>query len=187
MTTELPVPKIRSVLRTLLAQRIDVTRMACQQRAKFEGWIKFELASALSHDPRFDQIILEDGYSISGRADLSFVFQGVKWYVELKTANANWRADGLQNRTRPITKNINGIADDILILRQKSPPDHGLAIFCIFPVPLRLWEQTREQLAYHLDRIEEMGQISENTLLREVEYVSVAEGFGVCAFVVDVT
>lgn len=186
MTNVLSVPKMRRILRTLLAQRIDVTRLACQQRAKFEGWIKFELASALILDPRFDQIILEDGYSSSGRADLSFIFQGVKWYVELKTANTNWRADGLQNRTRPITKNINGIVDDILVLRQKSPPDRGLAIFCIFPVPLRLWEQTREQLAYHLGRIEEMGEIPDNTLLREVEYVSVAENFGVCAFVVEV-
>ena len=51
----------------------------------------------------------------------------------MKTANTNFRTDGIVNLSRPITRNIDGIADDISVLRQKSKPAHVLLVFCIFP------------------------------------------------------
>jgi hypothetical protein len=107
--------------------------------------------------------------------------------VELKTANTNWRAEGILNITRPITKNVSGIAEDILALRQKCPPAHGFAAFCIFPIPLRLWQNTREQLDYHLRHIEEMSGLPESLLVQRADYVEVTDNFGICAFVVEVT
>jgi len=80
-----------------------------------------------------------------------------------------------------------GIAEDIVVLREKSAPAHGLAVFCIFPIPNRLWKNTREQSNYHLHRIEEIGKLDENILVDNAQYVEVAPGFGVCTFVVEVS
>lgn len=39
---------LSSACAEILKNRKDVLTMACQQRAKFEGWLKFELAEAIS-------------------------------------------------------------------------------------------------------------------------------------------
>lgn len=160
--------------------------MACQQRAKFEGWLKFELASALAHHSDFTNIILEDGYPKGGRSDLSFISQGAKWYVEMKTANTNWRAEGLENVTRPVTRNIDGIIDDILVLHQKCPPNKGMAVFLLFPVPVILWNKEPDKLTYHLKRIEEDAPISMDTIKNSAEFVQLTEHYGVFTFVIEV-
>lgn len=178
--------EIQGILKTILLSRKDVTLLACQQRAKFEGWLKFELASALKEKEGVDRIILEDSYATNGRSDISFEFGGNKWFIEMKTANTNWRADNLENLTRPITRNMDGITEDIIVLREKSAPAHGLAVFCIFPVPNRLWKSPREQLNYHLHRIEEEGKLTQNTLIDNAEYVETTADFGICTFVVEV-
>jgi hypothetical protein len=67
-----PEQTIQLLLRDILRQRKDVALLACQQRAKFEGWLKFELASALNRAAGFENVILEDGYLNGGRSDLSF-------------------------------------------------------------------------------------------------------------------
>ena len=181
-----PTPEIRSLLRNILLSRKDVAFLACQQRAKFEGWLKFELASALYRSSGFEKIIIEDSYTTNGRSDISFEFDGAKWFIEIKTANTNWRAENLENLTRPVTRNMDGIVEDIIVLREKSAPAHGLAVFCIFPVPDRLWKNTREQLKYHLRRIEETGKLFENTLVDNAEFVATTDTFGICTFVVEV-
>lgn len=178
--------EIQDVLNAILLSRKDVALLACQQRAKFEGWLKFELASALRGKVGFDRIILEDSYATNGRSDISFDYAGNKWFVEMKTANTNWRADNLENLIRPVTRNMDGIAEDIIVLREKSAPAHGLAVFCIFPIPNRLWKTTREQLNYHLRRIEETGNLIENTLIDNAQYLDVTPDFGICTFAVEV-
>jgi hypothetical protein len=174
------------MLRNIISQSRDVTLQVCQQRAKFEGWLKFELGAKMSTHTGFDQITYEDSYSTSGRSDISFQYQGEKWFVEMKTANTNWREEGLPNITRPVTRNMDGIADDILVLRRKSGSANGLAVFCIFPVPLRLWENSREQLDYHLRRIETTAELPDKILSHVVEYIEVAGKFGICSFIVEV-
>ena len=43
---------IQSILRDILFKRTDVTLLACKQLAKFEGWVKSELATAVSKNGR---------------------------------------------------------------------------------------------------------------------------------------
>jgi hypothetical protein len=179
--------EVQGILRILLLSRKDVALLACQQRAKFEGWLKFELASALKGKAGFDRIILEDSYATNGRSDISFEYAGNKWFVEMKTANTNWRAENLENLSRPVTRNMDGITEDIIVLREKSTPAHGLAVFCIFPIPDRLWKNTREQLNYHLRRIEEAGKLPQNTLVENAEFVETTADFGICTFAVEVS
>jgi len=179
--------EIQSILKTILLSRKDVALLACQQRAKFEGWLKFELASALKGKVDFDKIILEDSYATNGRSDISFEYAGSKWFVEMKTANTNWRAENLENLSRPVTRNMDGIAEDIIVLREKSAPARGLAVFCIFPIPDRLWKNTREQLNYHLRRIEEAGKLTQNSLVDNAEFVETTADFGICAFAVEIS
>lgn len=177
---------VRSLLRDFLLNRKDVTLLACKQRAKFEGWFKFELASALARHNDFTQITLEDGYPNGGRSDISFLYQGVKCYVELKTANTNWRAEGLENITRPVTRNVDGIIDDIHVLKKKSLPDRGMAIFLLFPVPVYIWETDTKKLKYHINRIENETQMTRGSLMNNTNFVQVAEKYGICSFVVEV-
>jgi hypothetical protein len=177
---------VRLSLRNIILQRKDVTLLACKQRAKFEGWMKFELAAVLASDNQYSQVTLEDNYQTRGRADISFMHQSTKWYVEMKTANTNWRADGLENITRPIAGNIDGIIDDIQVLKVKCPPDKGMAVFVIFPVPVRIWDDEPEKLTYHLHRIEEETGISTGTLLSNADFMDITENFGMCSFVVEV-
>ena len=160
--------------------------MACQQRAKFEGWLKFELAAALTHCSDFTNITLEDGYPKGGRSDLSFFYKGVKWFVEMKTANTNWRAEGLESITRPVTRNIDGIIEDILILEQKSYPSKGIAIFVLFPVPVFIWKVETGKLTFHLQRIGNETSIPRNTITNNANFVQLTEQFGICAYVIEV-
>ena len=184
MRTEPLAKTVQTILKKILLENLAVTRLACQQRAKFEGWLKFELAVALAQQTGFQKIILEDGYNISGRSDISFERNGVKWYIEMKTANTNWRAEGLEKITRPVTRNMDGVSEDIRILRIKAT--HGLAVFCIFPIPSRLWKNTREQLDYHLRRIEETSGLEDGILLQNAQYVEISQEFGVCTFAIEV-
>ncbi|MGA3086079.1 MAG: hypothetical protein ABSE95_15005 [Thermodesulfobacteriota bacterium] len=170
----------------ILANRQDVILLACQQRAKFEGWLKFELASAISNENNFSQVILEDGYTNGGRSDISFLFQGNKYYIEMKTANTNWRAEGLENRSRPVTANMKRIVDDICVLRDKSASAHALLVFVLFPIPDRLWRNTREQLNYHLRHIEESSGLLKDVLINNASYIKVTDDFGICPFVIQI-
>jgi hypothetical protein len=185
---------IQEALKDILQQNLETAKLACQQRAKFEGWLKFELANALFRKhPVFDNVILEDSYVSNGkdssrrRSDISFLFNGNKWYVEMKTANANWRDRDLENLVRPITINMKNIAEDIHVLKRKSMPSHGMSVFCIFPVPDRLWKSTREKLNYHLRKIEATCDLAEGTIIRNANYVQIAPTFGICTFAVAVS
>ena len=40
---------IRSFIRQISHQNKKVVMLACRQRAKFEGWLKFELSAILVH------------------------------------------------------------------------------------------------------------------------------------------
>lgn len=180
------VDLVRQFLNNILLQRNDVAILACKQRAKFEGWLKFELAAALVENEEVTQVVLEDSYSTTGRSDLSVIYQKVKWFVEMKTANTNWRAIGLENVTRPVTRNIDGIIDDIKVLKLKCPPDKGIAVFVIFPIPVRIWDFETNKLTYHLHRIEEGTGLTKGSLLLNADFIDVTDKFGIGSFVVEV-
>lgn len=181
-----PVDIVRQQVIGILSRRSSVIKMACQQRAKFEGWLKFELAVALSQQGNFEQIILESGYPQGGRSDFSFLFSKQQWFAEMKTANTNWRAEGLANITRPIKLNIDEIIDDIHVLQQKSPPSKGMAIFLLFPIPMRIWKVETEKLTYHLRRIENEGELQNTSLFKLANFTNITDQYGLCSFVVGI-
>ena len=176
---------IRHLLSDLLTRRSDVLLLACCQRAKWEGWLKFELAAALSQHPGVQDVVLEACYPSGRRSDISFSLNGIVWYMELKTPNVNWRAAGLENRTRPITRNIGSLMEDIKKLQRECDPRRGLAVFCLFPIPARIWDAEREKLNYHLGRVEAGCDLSAGSLSEAADFVSITNEFGICNIVVE--
>lgn len=92
-----------------------------KQRAKFEGWLKVELCESLSKC--FPAITPE-----RDRIDITFD----DWAIELKTVNTNYRYENVENKTRPITKNIQGVIDDIKNLKSTDYAKKTI-LFIVFP------------------------------------------------------
>lgn len=127
---------IRGWITERLQQHEILLRIAVRQRAKFEGWLKFELAaSAESHGAQSVEVESSFNRPNAGRerSDMRFSFNGVSYDVELKTPNSNWRIPGVLNRTRPITNNIAGIVSDAQKLYDCL--GQGIVAFVLFPVP----------------------------------------------------
>ncbi|MBE7509345.1 MAG: hypothetical protein HS118_04060 [Bacteroidia bacterium] len=92
------------------------------RRAKFEGWLKVELIDILVQQEQNALPEIE-------RIDISFDTVG----IELKTVNTNIRYPNVINKKRPITKNINGIIEDIENLRTTNF-NYKFVVFIAFPI-----------------------------------------------------
>ena len=125
----------------------DGLSIFARERAKFEGWLKVELCDSLSR-------IFDDVSPEKNRIDVTFK----NWAIELKTVNTNYRFINVENKTRPITKNIQGVIDDIENLKSSGYVNKAV-LFVVFPVTLdnENWED-------HLIKI--------TSLLRETKYTS---------------
>lgn len=127
--------------------------IAMRQRAKFEGWLKFALAAHAeiegAKDVRVEAPTSESGIN-RGRSDISFRWNGIRYDVELKTPNTNWRMPGVEKLTRPITKNIASIVEDAR--KTNSQDCQPLVAFVIFPVPCgnHRWLQYLERIGNEL-------------------------------------
>ena len=73
------------------------------------------------------------------RTDITFFHDENLFSIELKTPNTNWRIDGINVSTRPITKNIQSVIDDA----KKLNSSQGIVAFVLFPIPLgdSRWEE----------------------------------------------
>ena len=182
---------ISAYLLGLLTQTLGEGRervlLALIQRAKFEGWLKLELAYAVSRQPNCDGVTLEAQYPASAsRADISFTLRGTQWFAEIKTANTNWRHPLVESKTRPITENVRGIIKDINKVRDATPSFGALAVFLLFPVPLRIWTRERYQLRSHLRRIEDRASLARGSVEASGSFMELQEGVGLTVYVVDV-
>jgi hypothetical protein len=121
--------QIRRWVAEIIQDREDLISLAIRQRAKFEGWLKFELACRALREGA-TQVVLE-APTDAGRADVSFKLDHQLCVVELKTSNTNWRIEGINPTTRPITKNIQSIIADVSKLRRSG----GVIVFVLFPIP----------------------------------------------------
>ena len=92
-----------------------------KERSKFEGWLKVELCDSLLK--YFKDVVPE-----KNRVDISFA----EWGIELKTINTNIRFKGVENKARPITKNVQGVIDDIEKLKNLDFGKKGV-LFVVFP------------------------------------------------------
>ena len=125
---------LRQWIVQVIKQNESVIRIAVRQRAKFEGWLKFELANFAEMNGA-KSVEVETPSSegeTKKRADISFEYLNQKYDVELKAPNSNWRMAGVVNSHRPITKNISGIVEDALKLKNSS--NQGLVAFVLFPI-----------------------------------------------------
>ena len=167
---------VMDAIRGILTRHRDTVWIAVRQRAKFEGWLKLELAHALEGAGLTD-IRLECQYMGRKKADLAFRIEGSRCFVELSMCNTSWRVEGVEPATRPITKNVRHVLRDIEKLKMVKEPDLGIALALFFPVP------TSWSVQHLLDRIRNIKDGEE--LLREpyvLDTVEVGNGVGVAAF-----
>lgn len=138
--------QISKWIENLIQSHDQVLAVAIKQRSKFEGWLKIELANqALNYganDIEFEVTLPDD----NGQADLALSLDGIRYYIELKTANTNWRLPGVLNLRRPITKNVNSIISDGYKLRNSKV--NGIVAFVMFPIPVgdKRWEEYFERI-----------------------------------------
>ena len=123
--------RLRSWIVDVLEQHRSLLNIAVRQRAKFEGWLKFELAR-YAEEHGATGVEVETPSDSGGRSDLSFTCEGNRYDVELKTCNTNYRMPGILDCTRPITENIASVVDDGHKLRLCH--NQGIVAFCLFPV-----------------------------------------------------
>lgn len=109
-----------------------------RERSKFENWLKVEVCGLLVK--HCAQVIPE-----KQRVD---VFAD-EWGIELKTVNTNIRYKGVQNKSRPITKNTKGVINDIDKLRQMNMQKKAV-VFIVFPI-----EHENKQWQVQLQRIKQ--------------------------------
>ncbi len=93
-----------------------------KERAKFEGWLKVELCDNLSK-------YFKDVAPERNRVDVTFE----NWAIELKTVNTNIRYKNVKNKTRPITKNTQGVINDIKKLKSIDYTNKAI-LFVVFPI-----------------------------------------------------
>lgn len=131
-----------------------VLGVALRQRAKFEGWLKVELAYAL--EQRGATVMLEaEAPGVRGakaRADIQADFPGGRMFIMLKTNNANFRFPGIMPRSRPVTKNFAKTAEDIDKLRPATGVSSAFVVFTFFPVASSA-EKRVDQVRLHLTRL----------------------------------
>ena len=158
---------ISDIMKNLVSSQSGIITPALTHRSKFEGWLKWELISALFM--RGFNPIPEDK-----RHDLRFDYAGLRYYLELKTANTNWRAEGIENKTRPITMNIKQICDDVdKVAGINGASERGIVAFYLFPVPLRIYaDKSSELYRTHIPRIEHRATSLSGEL--NWEYVSIS-------------
>jgi len=123
---------LKGMIASVLEAHSEVLAIALRQRAKFEGWLKLELAATAAQHG-YTSVELETPLPTNRgeRADIGFHQGAEKYVVELKTPNSNWRFEGIENRTRPITKNIKSIIDDVEKLRKVK---NSIVAFTLFPI-----------------------------------------------------
>lgn len=174
--------RVRGWIAQALDERPELTCLAVGQRAKFEGWLKFELACKAIHAGATDVVLEAPLPKGTTRADLGFTLGETRHVVELKTPNANWRMPGVVNKGRPVTMNIEAI---IIDGRKMLEAGAGIVAFTLFPVPVgdTRWREYLHRIGDALDLT-----LSEE---RQCERVRVSLGAGhqaeiiVCAFAVE--
>ena len=132
------------MIEDIMLRNQELVSIPIRQRAKFEGWLKFELAKTLRRyysDTCVEYNVKTRIGSVSDdgedeRADthklVDIFFDNV--LLELKTPNTNYTNPLCETLTRPITKNIGDIIEDVKklrgILRQQNLPDSLRGFIC---------------------------------------------------------
>ncbi len=122
-----------------------------RERAKFEGWLKVELAAALE-GAGFDVTLEKEISTRKRRADLFLGHKGRGIYLELKTVNTSYRFPRVRQCDRPITRNFEGVCKDIQKLGDVPTATSGYMVFAVFPVSADKKERCNK-LCRYLERV----------------------------------
>ncbi len=144
---------------SILIEHKSLLSIAIKQRSKFEGWLKYELASRMLAKGATSMEVEAAYPSSKTRSDIHLKISGKDYYIELKTANTNWNIKGTTKKAKPITMNVNGIIKDIEKLR--SLCDRGISAFILFPVPLE-----KEKYWKYMERISKETNIDLSKTLK---------------------
>lgn len=132
--------------------------IAISQRAKFEGWLKFELANDLQCD---HDVIVEKWVDRS----LVDICVDMRSLIELKTPNTNYMVgNNKPKNNRPITTNVQGIINDIKKLEKRVKQNgyaDGYIAFVMFPIDDKM------QYHDHIKKVEE--RLAPNPRIRSRE------------------
>lgn len=161
LKTKLESINFIEIIKEIVDSNKDVITLACRGRSKFEGWLKFEIAR------RF----LKKGFEVfpeHGRFDIAISDESKdEFVVELKTANISYRIKGIENKTRPGTKNFKSIEGDIEKIKRSGK--NGKAVFVVFPVPLE-----DERYLQSIKRVENRTEVKIRS-----EFYKVNENYGI--------
>ncbi|WP_204473830.1 hypothetical protein [Bacteroides mediterraneensis] len=92
--------RLNELIIDILRKNEELVAIAIKQRAKFEGWLKFELAyRLLGYDC---DLKVEYPYPNNANQRADIFANGA--LIELKTANTNYKIAQCQTCTRPIKK-----------------------------------------------------------------------------------
>lgn len=137
------VNELNGLIQDILKSNVDLLSIAVTQRAKFEGWLKFELARALKKNYANTRV----EYCVGEEKKVFVDIFSNDSFIELKTPNTNYRIADCDEKTRPITKNVSSIIDDITKL--KALNKKGYIAFVMFPL------DEDEKYRTHVDKIKD--------------------------------
>ena len=139
--------EIYELICQVLRRNDSLIEIAIKQRARFEGWLKFELANELKK--RYDDTRVEKKVNRS----LVDVFANNS-LIELKTPNTNYTITGVdKTKSRAITKNIKDIENDIDKLKQNRLGfTNGYVAFVLFPVDSTDYQKHINGVVSHLGK-----------------------------------
>ena len=132
-------------IKSILQSNQNLLSIAIKQRAKFEGWLKFELAYELwKINP---QTVVE--YAIKGK-HVDLFSNGA--LIELKTPNTKYQLDTVDKKCLSMTLNIQKIIDDIEKLRKLAPEVPSYVAFVMFPIDDVLYKGHIEKITKRIQK-----------------------------------
>ena len=135
----------------ILSKNKDKISIALKQRAKFEGWLKIELAYKLLQS--YSDVKIEYPYPCDNRKHADIYASNA--LIELKTPNTNYQTDNCVSCVRPITKNIKSIIDDINKLHKLGGQHKKYISLVLFPI------DAKEDYKKYTQRINNTGVVLE--------------------------
>lgn len=141
--------ELNNLIVSILEGNAGLVFIAIKQRAKFEGWLKFQLAHKLLEED--GKVEVERPYPTNGKLHADIYAKNA--FIELKTPNTNYRYKQCISCNRPVTKNITSIIEDINKLRSIEDNEKYIA-FVIFPI-----DQDKKKYREYILRIENEGRV----------------------------
>ena len=159
---------IADTIKSILLNNKDLLEIAFKQRAKFEGWLKFEIAKEFQTSGKDTKV---EYPTAKGHVDIF----ADNCLIELKTPNTSYNHPDLESKTRPITDNVNSIISDVDKLRKISEDTcYDLFIaFVMFPIDKDEDKNTKSKYIEHVNRIENHIQAQGLQIIKDEREVTI--------------